>query len=73
MANFIHTRMSIMTLISSLEECFNSYTVMCKVYNESLLFKCNNYVKIFGQMLDKLEQIYVQLITDNLKPTDTMY
>ena len=46
---------------------------MCKVYNKFSLFKYNNYVKNFRQTLDKLEQIYVQLITDNLKPTDTMY
>ena len=73
MANYMHTRTLIMTLMSGLEECFNPYTVMYKVYNESLLFKYNDHVKNFGQMLDKLEQIYAQLITDNLKPTDTMY
>ena len=73
MANFIHTGMSIKTLISGLEECFNPHTVMCKVYNESLLFKYNNYIKNFGQTLDKLEQIYVQFIANNLKLTDTMY
>ena len=73
MANYMYTRMSIMTLMSSLEEWFNSHTVTHKAYNESSLFKCNDYVKNFGQTLDKLEQIYVQLITDNLKPTDTMY
>ena len=56
-----------------LEECFNSYTVTHKAYNESSLFKCNDHVKNFGQTLDKLEQIYVQLITDNLKPTDVTY
>ena len=54
-ANYIHTRTLITTLIHSLEECFNSYTVMCKAYNESLLFKCNNHVKNFGQTLNKLE------------------
>ena len=59
MANYIHTGMSIMTLMSGLEECFNPHTVMYKAYNESLLFKCNNHVKNFGQTLDKLEQIYV--------------
>ena len=73
MTNYIHTRTLIKTLMSRLEECFNSHTVMYKVYNKSLLFKCNNYVKNFRQLLDKLEQIYTQLITDNLKPTDTMY
>ena len=73
MANYIHTRMLIMTLMSGLEECFNSHTVIHKAYNESLLFKCNNHVKNFEQTLDKLEQIYTQLITDNLKPTDTTY
>ena len=65
--NYIHTRTLITTLMSSLEECFNSYTVMCKVYNKSLLFKYNNYIKNFRQTLDKLEQIYTQLITNNLK------
>ena len=73
MANYMYTRMLIMTLMSGLEECFNSHTVMCKAYNESSLFKYNDYVKNFGQILDKLEQIYVQLITDNLKHTDTIY
>ena len=73
MTNYMHTRMSIMTLMSGLEECFNSHTVMCKAYNESSLFKYNDHVKNFGQTLDKLEQIYVQLITNNLKPTDAMY
>ena len=73
MANYMYTRTLIMTLMSSLEEHFNSYIVMCKVYNESLLFKCNNHIKNFGQTLDKLEQIYVQLIANNLKPTNTMY
>ena len=73
MANYIHTRTSIMTLMSGLEECFNPHTVMHKAYNESLLFKCNNHVKNFKQILNKLEQIYVQLITNNLKLTDTMY
>ena len=73
MANYIHTRTLIMTLMSGLEEHFNPYTVTHKAYNESLLFKCNNHVKNFRQMLDKLEQIYAQLITDNLKPTDTTY
>ena len=72
-ANYMYTRTSIMTLMSGLEECFNPYTVTCKAYNESSLFKCNDYVKNFGQTLDKLEQIYAQLITDNLKPTDAMY
>ena len=71
--NYIHTRMLIMTLMSGLEEHFNPHTVMCKAYNESLLFKYNDHVKNFRQTLDKLEQIYAQLITDNLKPTDTMY
>ena len=69
----MYTRMLIMTLMSGLEECFNPHTVTCKAYNESSLFKCNDHVKNFGQTLDKLEQIYVQLIADNLKPTDTMY
>ena len=73
MTNYIHTRTLIMTLMSGLEECFNPYTVTHKVYNESSLFKCNNHVKNFRQTLDKLEQIYTQLIADNLKPTDTMY
>ena len=73
MANYIHTRMSIMTLMSGLEECFNPHTVMHKVYNEFSLFKYNDHVKNFGQTLNKLEQIYAQLIADNLKPTDTMY
>ena len=73
MANYIHTRTSIMTLMSSLEEHFNPHTVMCKAYNESSLFKCNDHVKNFGQTLNKLEQIYVQFIANNLKLTDTMY
>ena len=55
MANYIHTRTLIMTLMSGLEECFNPYTVTHKAYNESLLFKCNNHVKNFGQTLNKLE------------------
>ena len=55
MTNYMYTRMSITTLISGLEECFNSHTVMYKAYNESLLFKYNNHVKNFRQMLDKLE------------------
>ena len=73
MTNYMHTRMLIMTLMSGLEECFNPHTVMYKAYNESSLFKCNDHVKNFRQTLDKLEQIYAQLITDNLKPTDTTY
>ena len=73
MANYMHTRMLIMTLMSGLEEHFNPYTVMCKAYNESSLFKYNDHIKNFRQTLDKLEQIYVQLIADNLKPTDTTY
>ena len=73
MANYMHTRMLIMTLMSGLEEHFNPHTVMYKAYNESSLFKYNDYVKNFRQTLNKLEQIYVQLITDNLKPTDAMY
>ena len=71
--NYMYTRMSIMTLMSSLEECFNSHTVMHKVYNESSLFKCNDHIKNFRQTHDKLEQIYAQLIADNLKPTNAMY
>ena len=59
MANYMHTGTLIMTLMSGLEEHFNPHTVMCKAYNESSLFKCNNHVKNFRQMLDKLEQIYV--------------
>ena len=73
MANYMYTGMSIMTLMSGLEEHFNPHTVTHKAYNESSLFKCNDHVKNFGQTLDKLEQIYAQLITDNLKLTDTMY
>ena len=71
--NYMYTRMSIMTLMSSLEECFNSHTVTHKAYDESSLFKCNDYVKNFGQTLNKLEQIYAQLITNNLKLTNAMY
>ena len=40
MANYIHTRTSIKTLISGLEEYFNPHTVTQKSYNESLLFQC---------------------------------
>ena len=73
MTNYMYTRTSIMTLMSGLEEHFNPHTVTCKAYDESLLFKCNDHVKNFGQTLDKLEQIYAQLIADNLKPTDATY
>ena len=38
MANYMHTRMSIKTLMSRLEEYFNPHTVTWKSYNESLLF-----------------------------------
>ena len=36
--NYMYTRMSIKTLISRLEEYFNSYTITQKSYNKSLLF-----------------------------------
>ena len=55
MANFLYTGTLIKTLTISLEECFNLYTVMYKVYDKSLLFKCLNHVKNFGRMLNKLE------------------
>ena len=73
MANYMYTRTLIMTLMSGLEECFNLHTVTCKVYDESSLFKCNDHVKNFRQTLDKLEQIYAQLIVNNLKLMNTMY
>ena len=69
----MHTGMSIKTLMSGLEECFNPHTVTQKSYNESLLFQCQDYVKNFRQMLDKLEQIYTQLVANNIQLTDTMY
>ena len=39
-ANYMYTRMSIKTLMSGLEECFNPHTVTQKSYNKSLLFQC---------------------------------
>ena len=54
-ANFMYTRTLIKTLISGFKKCFNSYTVIHKVYNDFLLIKYNNYVKNFRQMLNKLE------------------
>ena len=37
--NYIYTRMSIKTLISRLEEYFNSYIIIQLLYNKSLLFQ----------------------------------
>ena len=56
---------TVLMLITMIKECYDAKTTMTIVINVSLLFTTREHMVQFDQMLDKLEQLYDNLVQHN--------
>ena len=61
------------TLMTTIKECYDAKTTMTIAVDVSLLFTTREHVAQFDQMLDKLEQLYDNLVQHDKAPDASTY